>query len=75
MNGFNKCTTYLTIYKRVKGFTVNDYYTKADVLYCEPITFFVPSYHNSITHLQTEILPDILLDCEVELSEVFYEIN
>ena len=75
MIGFDTCTLYLTIYKKVKGFTVDDYYTKADFLYCEPITFLVPSYHNHITHLQTEILPDILLDFEVELSEVFYEIN
>lgn len=75
MNGFEKCTLYLTIYKKVKGFTVDDYYTKADFLYCEPITFFVPYYHESTRYLQTEILPDILLDFELELSEVYYEIN
>ena len=76
MNGFDKYTTYLAVYKRVKGFTLKDYYTKAKVL-CdtERITFFVPYYHCPTTHIQTEILPNILLECKVKLSDVFYEIG
>ena len=75
MTGFYTCTLYLTIYRDVEGFTENDFHTKGEILYCEPITFLVPSYHEHTRHLQTEILPDILLDFELELSEVFYEIN
>ena len=64
MTEFDTCSLRLTIYD------------KSDILiFDESMTFLVPCNHNHITHLQTEILPDILLDFELELSDVFYEIN